>query len=207
MTTAKIKSSTEKFLKKNKIPINKKLPLIEDIEEVNPLNSNIIAKKLCALSYIIGLGYDAPPNEMKALIDQYRLDEVLSDYEKTLLNSKKLSKQDKINCTWLDEAAQALAWSLSMVKLDNFTHCDDDLADKIPFKSSPDEFIETAQVRPIDEIQMMVDQLYRMHWYAKYCRNEDKECPYSESIIRERRRALDWVYGVEINWDEVPSDI
>ena len=206
MTLTEIKSATEEFLTKNNILINENLPLIEPIEEVNPLDVKTIAKKLCSLTYLIGLGYNATQKEIKDLLVQYNLENELSRYEKKLISSKKLSEQDKINCTWLDEAAQALAWTINLVELNNFTHCDDDLADKIPFEQSPDEFIENATLKSIEEIQMMVDQLYRLHWYAKHCRLEVKECFYSESIIRERRRAIDWVYGIEKNWDEVPTD-
>jgi hypothetical protein len=36
--------------------------------------------------------------------------------------------------------------------------------------------------------------------------SEDDLAPRSEEVLRERRKALDWVIGVEADWDEVPSD-
>jgi hypothetical protein len=45
-----------------------------------------------------------------------------------------------------------------------------------------------------------------MHWYARNCRLIGKECNFSEGIVSERRKAIDWVYGVEENWDEIPMD-
>lgn len=108
--------------------------------------------------------------------------------------------------TWLSEAAQSLAWCLGLVELDHFKHCDDDLAEKIPFKVDPSEFISNSRLRPIAEIQQQVDLLYRLHWYARNCRLTGSECELSESIISERRKAIDWAYGVEKDWDEVPAD-
>jgi len=45
-----------------------------------------------------------------------------------------------------------------------------------------------------------------VYWYAKDCGLVGKECKLSEGIISERRKAIDWVYGVEEDWDEVPQD-
>ncbi len=108
--------------------------------------------------------------------------------------------------SWQTECAQALAWCIGLVELDHFQHCDDDLAQKVPFKTDPSDFIRSAKLRPIAEIQDQSDLLYSMHWYATNCRHPGRDCDLSESIISERRKAIDWVYGVEEDWDEVPMD-
>ena len=72
--------------------------------------------------------------------------------------------------------------------------------------SRTQEFIQKAEIRPITEIQEQSDLLYRMHWYARNSSLTGKECELSEGIVSERRRAIDWAYGVEEDWDGVPMD-
>jgi len=206
MSLDELKQNTEKFLSSQKVGINEHLPLIEGLSEVTPLDAKTVSKKLCSLTYIIGLGYGAKQTELIDFLTKYNLFDAVSANEKKLLFSETLSEQGKINCTWLTESAQALAWCLRLVELDNFTHCDDDLIEKIPMQEDPEEFINSSELRPIIEIQAMSDQLYRLHWFAVNCRKKSTDCFYSESIIRERRRAIDWVYGTDTNWDEVPTD-
>jgi uncharacterized protein DUF4272 len=206
MTLEKLKQQTEEFLSAKNVGINISLPLIEDLSEVTPQDAKTIAKRLCSLTYVIGMGYGAEQTKLIDYLTKYNLLDAVSDYERKLLFSEVLSEQGKIDCTWLTEASQVLAWSLKLVELDNFVHCDDDLIEKIPLQEDPSEFINSSELRPIIEIQAMVDQLYRLHWFAINCKTTSKDCFYSESIIRERRRAIDWIYGIEPNWDEVPSD-
>ena len=206
MNLEKLKLSNNQYLSSVGIDINQNLPLIENLNEVNPRSSEDVASRLCALAYVIGIGYDANRTELSKHIETFNLWNHVSEYEKTLLVSKEVSKQDKFNMQWLNEAAQALAWSIGLVEINHFKHCDDDLAKKVPFKKDPSHFIESAQIRPISEIQRQSDLLYRMHWYTRNCQLNGKQSKLNNSIILERRRAIDWVYGVEKHWDEVTLD-
>ncbi len=201
-----IKNKNTEYLASLGIKVPEHLPLIESLDEVSPRSSTDVASRLCAIAYVIGLGFDVNGSELMVQIEKYNLVHFVSDYEKELLERKSVEGQDKINMTWLTESAQSLAWCIGLVVLDHFTHCDDDLADQIPFKTDPSDFITNAKLRPIEEIQEQSDLLYRMHWYARNCSLTGKECEFSMSIISERRKAIDWVYGLEENWDEVPSD-
>ncbi|MCG9754692.1 DUF4272 domain-containing protein [Shewanella insulae] len=202
----KYKASSIATLSALKIHVPDHLPLIEGIDDVEPRTAADVAARLCAMSYVIGLGYDVPGNELKSKIEKYGLSEYVSIYEMALLNQDSISQQDKFNMQWLAEAAQALAWTIGLVEMDHFQGCDDDLAEKIPFNTDPSCFISESKLRPLDEIQQQADLLYRMHWYAKNCRFEGKESKLCESTISERRKAIDWAYGVEEDWDEVPMD-
>jgi hypothetical protein len=177
-----------------------------ELGEVHPRSANDVASRVCAIAYVIGMGFGANRAELIDYLKKFNLLKYVSNYEKSLLEADDISEQDKTNMEWLSESAQALAWSIGLVELNHFKHCDDDLASKIPFKDDPAEFIKSAQLRPIEEIQEQSDLLYRMHWYTRNCRLEGKECALSESIILERRKAIDWVYGVEQDWDKVPLD-
>ena len=202
----KLKSKNTEYLSSIGIKVPEHLPHIEDINEVNPRTAQDIASRLSALAYVIGLGFDAKGKDLLKHLNKYDLMPYVSGYENDLLNQDIIGDQDKINMSWLTECAQALAWCIGLVELDHFRHCDDDLAQKIPFKADPKDFIQKAKLRPICEIQEQSDLLYRMHWYARNCGLTGQECELSEGIVSERRKAIDWAYGVEKDWDAVPMD-
>lgn len=206
MSMEELKSRTTNYLASVGIEVPAHLPTIEGVDEVTPRNSKDVAGRLSALAYVIGLGFGAKSSDLLEDLQQYELMSFVSEREKRLLREKVLSDQDKVDMSWQTECAQALAWCVGLVEVDHFHHCDDDLAQKIPFKIDPSEFIKSAKLRPITEIQAQSDLLYRMHWYAKDCRLNGRECSLSESIVSERRKAIDWVYGVEKNWDEMRMD-
>ncbi len=204
MEELKIKNT--EFLSSIGIEVPGHLPQIENLDEVKPRTAQDIAGRLSAMAYVIGLGFDAKGEELLEQLNKFDLMPYVSAYEAGLLNQDVIGDQDKINMSWLTECAQALAWCIGLVDLDHFKHCDDDLAHKIPFKTDPQDFIKKACLRPIAEIQEQSDLLYRMHWYARNCGLTGQECKVSEGIVSERRKAIDWAYGVEEDWDEVPMD-
>ena len=169
MNMEELKNKNTKYLSSIGIEVPAHLPQIESIDEVNPRTAQDIAGRLSALAYVIGLGFDAKGKDLLDQLSKYNLMSFVSEYEKQLLNQDIIGDQDKINMSWLTECAQALAWCIGLVELDHFKRCDDDLANKIPFKTDPSEFIIKAQRRPITEIQEQSDLLYRMHWYARNC--------------------------------------
>jgi len=206
MSMEKLKNKNTEYLSSIGIDVPVHLPQIESLEEVKPRTAHDIACRLSALAYVIGLGFDAKGKDLIEQLNKFNLMSYVSGYEKDLLNQDIIGDQDKINMSWLTECAQALAWCIGLVDLDHFKHCDDDLANKIPFKVDPQKFIQNAQLRPITEIQEQSDLLYRMHWYARNCGLTGQDCELSEGIVSERRKAIDWAYGVEEDWDEVPMD-
>jgi hypothetical protein len=201
-----LKQKNTKFLASVWIDVPDHLPTIETLDEVNPRNASEVASRLCAIAYVIGLGFGARGRDLESSLEEYGLMGSVSNHERQLLAATRISKQEKINATWLSECAQVLAWAIGLVDLDHFKPCDDDLASKVPFRQSPRDFIARAMLRPIPEIQVQADLLYRMHWYTRNCRLVGKTSLLSGGIISERRRAIDWVYGVEEDWDEIPMD-
>jgi hypothetical protein len=201
-----VKNKSSRYLRSIGIDVPEHLPQIECLDEVKPRTAQDIAGRLSALAYVIGLGFNAKGKDLLEQLNKYNLMPYVSHYEKELLSQDGIEDQEKINMCWLAEGSQALAWCIDLVQLDHFKHCDDDLAQKIPFKVDPKEFIKKAQLRPIAEIQEQSDLLYRMHWYSRNCGLTGQKCELSESIVSERRKAIDWAYGVEEDWDEIPMD-
>jgi hypothetical protein len=156
---------------------------------------------------VIGIGFGADASRLKVSLGEFGLFEHASVKEQDLLSKSQHTQQEKVNVTWLTECVQSLAWCLRLVELDPFQRCDDDLASHFPRPfSDPRGFISEATLRPIEEIYQQVDLHYRLHWAARNARLRGHRSIADEGLISERRKALDWVIGVEADWDEVPLD-
>ena len=201
-----IRGNNEAYLYAAGIAVNPALPYIESSNDVAPRSSAEVAPKLVALSYTIRIGYGYPISDAKARLTSLGVLDILGSTTLEILNTGKLTEQQKIDLKWQAEAAQAIAWALNLADLDNTQPCDEDLADRLSFGDGEQRFIQTAQRRSLDDIQEQVDLVYLMHWYAVNCRLTGKDCALNESVVRERRRALDWIYGVAEDWDEIPMD-
>ena len=185
------------------------LPLLDSLEDVSPMPAADVARRALVLCRFAAIGYGGPAEELTTGLKEYGLWDAASTRERTLLESGNFTEQNIIDFTWRTEAIQALAWTLGLVELDPHRYCDDDLASNFP-EANADSFIASSSLKPIDEIQKQADLLYRMHWCARNRgrggESLSQDLPFSESVIRERRQAVDWVYGVEPDWDEVPLD-
>ena len=207
MTPDAAKASSESFLREHGIEINPNLPIIETLDELTPQTAQAVATRGAILSYIIGFAFGGTGEQMKPALVEYGLLDALSANELNLVNSDAVSDQDKIDCEWLTECAQSLAYCLGLADLDPFRSCDDDLASNFPDPfTDPKPFIESATLRPFDDIYAQADLHYRIHWAARNSRLTGAACPIKEGFIRERRKPLDWIIGVENDWDEIPMD-
>ncbi len=207
MTPEVAMSKSHKFLRDHDVPINEHLPQIEPISELKPQNAQAVARRCVVLSYVIGIAYGADVSKLNQYLTDIGLIVYASSKERDLLAQANHTEQERTNVGWLAECVQSLAWCLGLVELDPFRGCDDNLASHFPRPFvDPSEFIATAKLRPFDEIYQQADLHYRLHWAARNSRLTGAPCSVSEELIMERRKPLDWVIGVEEDWDEVPGD-
>ena len=189
------------------VPVIEHLPTLEAESELSPQTPAAVARRCSVLTHVIMIGYDGDPTDSRDAVTKWELTPFTSAHERDLFGSTKPTKQDRIDATWLTECMQSFAWCLRLSELNVLRHCDDDLANRFPEPySDPSDFISSASLRPFEEIYRQADIHYRLHWAARNGLLTGAKVSISESIIRERRRALDWVIGVEADWDEVPSD-
>lgn len=201
------KSASHQFLRAHGIPINEHLPLLEDPDDLKPQNAEAVARRCVVLSYVIGIAYGADVLKLNQYLKDTGLISYASSKETELLGRAKHTEQEMTNARWLTECIQSLAWCLGSVELDPLRGCDDNLASHFPRPFvDPSGFIEGAELRTFDEIYQQADLHYRLHWAARNSRLTGEHCVVSEELIMERRKPLDWVIGVEEDWDEVPSD-
>ena len=203
---ADAKSRSEAFLKARGIRVNEALPFIEDPEELRPISAQEVARRSLVLGYMIGIGYRQPGNRLKAHLEKWGLYESTSSAERALLEKEEYSEKEIVDATWLTECVQSLAWGLGMAELDHFRRCDNDLGPKFPIMADPSNFIAAARLRGFKEIYFQSDLLYRLHWASRDDLFHGRSAKLDEGLIRERRKAMDWMLGLETDWDEVPSD-
>jgi len=206
MDLNKIKLETEQYLKRAGLKPNPNLPLIEGLDEVTPRSAKDVATRMFAMSNLIGIGYGAKRSKIKKDLKKFQLWSFVTPSERKDLNSFRVNEKTKIEYQWLCECCQALAWCLNIVEMNPFERCKPDLSDKIPPKVDPTKLISRATLKPISDIQKQVDLLYRIHWHAKLKARHEGVKNLNYNVILERRRAIDWVYGVIQNWDEISLD-
>jgi len=201
------KTSSHEILRRHSIQINEALPEIEPIEELHPQDARSVAIRSVVLSHVIGVGFGGNAGRLKGLLKEFGIYEHASPKEQDLLSRDQHTEQEKVDATWRTECVRSLAWCLGLANLDPFRRCDDDLASHFPAPAAdPSTFISKARLLPVDEIYQQADLHYRLHWAARNARLTGHRCCLSEELIGERRKALDWVIGVEANWDEIPDN-
>jgi hypothetical protein len=198
--------SSEDFLVSSGIPINEALPLIEAPDKLTPQSPVSVAQRSLVLGYITLTGFGWSGQEVQNQLEKWNLYNYASDLEKALLTKTSFTQQEKVNATWLPECIQSFAWGLGLVELGHFKHCDDNLVEHFPILKDPDAFIQGAALRPFSEIYFQSDLHYRLHWASRDGRLHKEAATLDEGLIRERRKAMDWMIGVSDDWDDMHSD-
>lgn len=189
------------------LPVNEHLPTLETEEELSPQSAADVARRCMVIIHVVGIGFGGNTRKLREAVEKYGLMDSASARERDMLMRDDHSEQEKIDAQWLIECMQSFAWCLGLAPLDPFKECADDLASKFPDPyTDPSHFIQSAMLRPFEEIYQQADIHYRLHWASRNARVSGSAFPIQEGLLQERRRALDWVIGVEGDWDEVRSD-
>ena len=207
MTPEDVKQLSHDFLAQHNVRVNDALPCIEASQELSPQSPDNVARRAVVLGHIIGIGFGQAGAKLKEPLEEFGLLPYASANEIRLLNANTYTKQEKVNATWLVECMQALGWCFGFVDLDPFSDCDNQLASHFPAPfTDPSDFIANATLRSFPELYQQADLHYRLHWVCRAARLNGSDSPLNEGVIRERRKAIDWVVGVEPDWDEIPMD-
>lgn len=209
MTPEEAKAASHAVLVARGLLINESLPLIEAIGELRPQSADAVARRSMILGCVIATtAYGANLVHYRDYLDATGLLSAASTRERDLLTRDTHSAQEKINATWMAECVQALAWCIKLTDhIDPLRPCENELATLFPRPfNDPAPFVQSAKLRPFDEIYAQADLHYRLHWAARNARLMGTQSSLDEGIVMERRKALDWVIGVEADWDEVPGN-
>jgi hypothetical protein len=128
----------------------------------------------------------------------------LSDKENSILISQIITEKDEIIFSWYQECLNCAMWILgdNSVSILNFEerNCAD-LMKHLPPEVELKQFLKTATIRPAIELYEQLDLYYLLHWLSRRLDSIDT------SVIRERRRMLEWSLDKHIdNWDHVSLD-
>lgn len=212
-TAEQRKKETEKLLRSLDIPYIDHLPLVEEENEVSIRTAQEIAERILILVY---LAYASEvPDQKESVISFLKTNSLwdkVSPDEKKLFLKDGLTSQDVVNISWRTEAVWLLLWTIN--KVDTLSLPTEqveipEILSRLPeFLTNPNEFIQTAIVRPTTEILDLSDLLYRLHWATRDADLNNKPMPanLSLSIIMERHYAINWVTYYADEWDDVTTD-
>lgn len=188
------------------------LPILEEECDTEIREPSEIAKRIFVLAYLGVYAEDGDRDEIIKYLKEEHIWEAVSDIEKELFLKDKLTEQDKINISWRSEAMFTLMWAIH--KIDKLALPTEECSIWDTLNLLPDylepakDFISKAKTRSKKEILNETDLIYRIHLiiHRDIQKGEDPSGNINESIVKERRYALNWLTLYEYNWDEITLD-
>ncbi|WP_052346032.1 DUF4272 domain-containing protein [Hymenobacter swuensis] len=182
------------------------LPLL-DAPEIRGIEG--IRARMSVLNALINISFQAPVAVIEKWLTQENLLAYLSPDEAAILTktNKQLTEQELANLRWNLESLWAMMWATQMVsELDPVKWCGDNMASLLPNleQGQTNEKLTGLQnLRSAAELYRMLDFYYRLHWYCVDERLHGRAANVSESLVYERRKALEWIYNNQYEWDDV----
>jgi hypothetical protein len=173
-----------------------------------------IAVRALALFGVVGIGLEAPRDDVVTWLKEAGLWDDLSPRELRLVEAAAPTEQMMIDAGWRSEALIMLLWALG--KLSELPPADKECKPGIfkdilpPFAEiSEEEFATTATRRPDAELLDMAEDCMNLHaeCYQAERQGRPPRKPVDAGVIRERHHAINWVIGYEgLAWDNVTTD-
>lgn len=211
------KESIDK-LRKYGIDYIENLPLTYDVNEVNVCDVDDIAKRYIANIISIQVAFDLL-NDVDVnksleffggLLDKYEVRDFLNKTEKKIF-SKNLKYDDLVNITWQYECINVLAWVLGLKKDLEFPNsvCNvKELIGNVVLCDNFNDFVGKCKLIDIEDILDELDVEYRYHWALvdKRINPSTSVGDLNVDVVVERRRALEWLFFSEEDWNNIVLD-
>lgn len=147
----------------------------------------------------------------QALLRQFGAAGYLTPMERAFMADPDPDQQFRLDITWRYEGVLVLIWALGLI---DALPPEDQIADVALMGGllrdlGADGLFKAAKLRPQAEILDMADYEYRLHWAVTDARIKGEDLPEGTdtSIMMERCRALNWLYGYAgQDWDDVSAD-
>ena len=183
-----------------------------DFEWMRDVDS--VAARCHAIAAALALQHGAPPDRIRRALRDNDLERWLAAREERFLRhlegevqmDDEERHQATVDISWREEALWALMWSIELV--DDMPP--DELCSRGPFyeRLAPD--VDPAKgrtdvlLRPLDEIAVMLDFYYCLHWHARNAQYHGQrwDSKIAPGAVLERRRALEWLFQ-DVAWDDV----
>lgn len=186
--------------------VSPNLPLLDSEKSIKPRSVDEVCQRVESLAYIVmkcrGVNIKIPPQK----------EQFLTTSERNFIQkaTNRVTNNDIIHFSWLNEALAVLLWTLGFVELDLFEEIKPDLCKLVSNFKDLKHMNEKSQPRTLSQIMDLFDFYFRAHWVASNQRlnglTADMPDVLNEKFIVERRRALGWVVEHR-EWDDVSLDI
>jgi hypothetical protein len=205
------KERSEVLLKKEAVPINPYLPVIETVEEAKHRSVEEVAYRALALLVVSLKGEGLSQDMVDRLVKDYGLESHFSPSENAFIRDINPSKKDRVQFSWRYESAWVFLWALGYVEELNkpVAICDVTKAVEFMKKRSVSQFIKDSRLRSVSEILDQADLIYRYRWALVDARIKGDSPPSSlnPGVALERHYALNWLIGyADEDWDDVSTD-
>lgn len=147
----------------------------------------------------------------QGLLKQFGAAGFLTPLERDFMDDPDPLNQFILDITWRYEGVLILLWSLGLIKElpPEEQVVDVAMMGNMLRELGYDGLIAAARLRPQAEILDMADYYYRLNWAVRDAELKYEDLPEGAdpSIVLERARALNWLYGYAgQSWDEVSAD-
>jgi hypothetical protein len=205
------KRRSESVLRRDGVPINVNLPVIETENQAHFRSKQDVAYRALALLVVAVKGEGLEQPMVERLVTQYKLDSYFSPNERAFIRNTSPSAHDRTQFVWRYESAWVLLWALGYV--DHLSKpsaiCDVKRAVSIMRERTDAQFLAEAKSRPPAELLDEADLIYRYDWAVVDARVNGKPAlsGIEPDVVYERHYALNWLVGyMDQNWDDVSTD-
>lgn len=175
-----------------------------------------IAKRILALTAVSEAAQEWPPNQVSDWLDGFELWAVLSDAELLFIRSEIVQDEIRFSMSWRVEACTVLMWAIGRIDELSAPSSKTSLSELgigPELLSKPQEFIASAELRPVRELSAAQLGIETEHWGVRagpagrrMFGNDDPEGAYNPSIVYQRHYAINWIMGEGEAWDDVLTD-
>ncbi len=201
-----IRAANNQLIADQGYTFNQYLPILDD-PKIRTLEE--IKGRISVMNAVINIAFEAPTHVIRDWIIEHKLTKYLSESEQLIINKPNphLSEFEINSMMWYLESLWALMWVVEMI--DNLSinkPVGDNMVNLLPNleeEENNNKIIAIEKLRSELEIYTKLDYYYRLHWHCIDNRNRGIKSKVSEGVVYERRKALEWVFNSDSQWDSV----
>lgn len=205
------KERSEAILRKEGVPLNLHLPVIEKESECKKRSQDEVAYRALSVLTVAVKGEGLDQSTLERVIKDFRLSSHFTPKEEAFVKNQNPSQRDRVQFSWRYEAAWVLLWALGYVNSLGKPSSICDVARAVGFmkERGTEKFIAEARLRPLSQLLDEADLIYRYHWAVVDAQLKGQPSPaqLEPGVTLERHHALNWLIGyMEQEWDEITTD-
>lgn len=205
------KARSEAALRERGVPVLAALPVIAGETRSQRRTDREVAERVLGAMIAAVKGETGDYEMGMALLNQFGATGYLTPMEAVFMADPDPDQQFRVNITWRYEGVYVLLWALGFY---DAMPPEDQVVDVAEMGAllrdlGSEGLFAQAKLRPQAELLDMADYYYRLHWAVTNARIKGEDLPEGTdaSIMLERARALNWLYGYAgQGWDEVDAD-